>query len=366
MSKRAAFEVIVGGAFLGSILSPRLISLTVSDKVGTHTDTAQITIDDTDGRVSLPQIGAAISILLGWDGSGIRQVFTGTVDEIRSSGSRGSGRTLSISAKGIDTLSKAKEPQHRHFDQMTVEDVLTQAGQYAGIGSVRVDPALASIMREYVEMHDESFIHLGERIAREVGGNFTIRGTEAILSLRAAPYTAFVRAVWGENLHQWDIRPDMGRPAFSAAGARWYDMAAAAWRTIKGQTPLPALAEFWNRWPKPDEQEATTQTESDAATTERDAAEGSVSIEGNTEAVPDGLCILSGTRPGVDGPYRIEAVTHSLSRGAGFVTKLELKRATKPEAEAEGSAAAPAAAAPAAEVESSAPPYLDPDAEGPQ
>lgn len=32
--------------------------------------------------------------------------FTGTVDEVRSSGSRGSVRTLSISAKGMDTTSK--------------------------------------------------------------------------------------------------------------------------------------------------------------------------------------------------------------------------------------------------------------------
>ncbi|MCA1776033.1 MAG: hypothetical protein LC676_10615 [Loktanella sp.] len=326
MTKRAAFDVIVEGNSIAAILTPLLTSLSVSDKAGTHSDTASIALDDTGGRIVLPKIGAKITILLGWQGEGIRPVFEGTVDEIRSSGSRGGGRTISITAKGLDTTGKAKEPQHRNFDNMTVSDLLAKAGEHAGI-KVRVDPALAGVVREYVEMRDESFAHLGERIAREIGGNFAIRGDEAIVSLRAAPYAAFIRAEWGRNLHGWDITPDMGRPAFGAVGSRWYDMAAATWRTVVKDTPLDAVAGYWGRFTKPGEAEARDQTDSDAATTERDATEGSVTIEGDTGAIPDGLCVVVGTRPGVDGRYRIEAATHQLSRGGGFVTKLDLKRA---------------------------------------
>ena len=72
--------------------------------------------------------------------------------------------------------------------------------------------------------------------------------------------------------------------------------------------------------------ETTQQTDSDAATAERDAGEGTVTIEGNTAAIPDGLCRIAGTRPGVDGAYRIEAVTHTLTRAGGFVTSLELRQ----------------------------------------
>jgi uncharacterized protein len=326
MSKRAVFKVTVAGTNITATLMPVLISLTVSDKVGTHSDTASLEIDDTDGRIILPQIGAPVIVALGWEGEGVRVVFTGTVDEVRSSGSRGSGRSLSITAKGMDTTGKPKEGQQRHFDDSTVEDILKQAGQTAGVTEIEIDPSLAYITRKYFEMRDESFIHMGERLAREIGGNFRIQGTRAIMSKRGGTYTAAVIAAWGRNLHGWDISPALGRGQYSQVRARWYDPKKAGWQETEEGTALAVDARHDHRYAKSDEGEATQQTSSDRATSKRDAGEGSVTIEGDTAAVPDGLCIVKGARPGVDGPYRIESVTHSYSRGGGFVTQLSLKQ----------------------------------------
>jgi phage protein D len=151
-------------------------------------------------------------------------------------------------------------------------------------------------------------------------------GDTAILSKRNADYQASVRAVWGDNLHSWDITPQLGRPQFSEVRARWYNVASASWQMVQRSTGLDVRAIHASRLSRADAAEATQQTDSDAATAERDAGEGTVTIEGNTAAVPDGLCIVVGTRPGVDGAYRIEAVTHTLTRAGGFVTQLELKQ----------------------------------------
>ncbi|SDB57487.1 phage late control D family protein [Bauldia litoralis] len=326
MSKRAVFMVTVAGTNITAPLLPVLISLTVSDRVGTHSDTATLAIDDTDGRIILPAIGAPVVVALGWEDGGVRIVFTGTVDEVRSSGSRGGGRTLAITAKGIDTTKKPKEAQQRHFDDKTVEDILKAAGKTAGVTEVEVDPALASITRTYLEMRDESFIHMGERLAREIGGNFRIQGTRAVMSKRGGIYTAAVAAVWGQNLHAWDIAPALGRTRFSKVRTRWYDPTDAVWKETEETTSLDVDARHDHRFSLANEDEAKGQAAADKATSERDSGEGSVTIEGDTSAIPDGLCIVAGARPGVDGAYRIEAVTHRYSRGGGFVTELELRQ----------------------------------------
>jgi hypothetical protein len=64
-------------------------------------DTASLELDDRGGQIVLPRPGSLVLISLGWEGQGMGRVFEGTVDEIRASGGR-SGRTLSISAKGMD------------------------------------------------------------------------------------------------------------------------------------------------------------------------------------------------------------------------------------------------------------------------
>jgi hypothetical protein len=326
MSKRAVFNVAVAGTNITTALTPILLGLEISDKAGTHTDTARLEIDDTDARIVLPRKGADVSIALGWAASGMRVVFQGTVDEVKSSGNRSSGRRLMISAKGMDATGKAKEPQQRHWDDATIEDILTDAAAHAGITDIQIDPDLARLTRTYFEMRDESFVAAAERLAREIGANIRITGARLIVSKRNGDYQAIIRAAWGNNLHSWQISPQLGRPQFSVVRSRWYDFGAAAWQQVERVTGLDVDAIFASRFSRGDEQEGRQQADSDAATTERDAGEGTVVIEGNTQAIPDGLCIITGTRPGVDGAYRIETVTHTLTRAGGFVTALELKQ----------------------------------------
>ncbi|WP_412506666.1 phage late control D family protein [Roseovarius sp. SYSU LYC5161] len=362
MSKRAVFNVTVAGTNITTALIPVLLGLRVSDKVGTHTDSADLEIDDADGRIVLPRKGAKVEVGLGWSSEGMRTVFRGTVDEVKSSGNRGAGRRLMITAKGMDTTGPVKEGQQRHWDDVTVDTILRDAAGFAGIANIEIDPGLRGLTRTYFEMRDESFIAMGERLAREIGGNFRIVGDTVILSKRNADYQAAVRAVWGENLHSWDITPQLGRPQFSEVRARWYDVARAGWQLVQRSTGLDVQAIHAARLSRAGATEASQQADSDAATAEHDAGEGTVTIEGNTGAVPDGLCVVAGTRTGLDGAYRIEAVTHTLTRGGGFVTSLDLKQPQ----DGAGRDAREAKTDPVSEnTAAQAPLAIEPDATGP-
>lgn len=325
MSKRARYSVSVGGVDVSSRLSPFLISLSVNLSVGTHSDTAQIELDDTDGRVLMPKVKAPCRIALGWADGGATVSFEGTVDSVRSSGG-GSGRTLSVSATASDMREKAKEPQSRHFDDTTIKDALTQVARTAGIPNVEIDPALASITREYIGLQDESLIGFGERIAREIGASFRIVGNRVVMTSRKGSFTGIVRATWGDNLHSWGITPDQGRPALAKAGARFYDWLQADWGLEEVATELAeAPARAVSRFLRANPQEAVEQADADAATSDRERGGGTVTIEGDPAAQPDQLCFVSGARPGVDGLYRIETVNHKIG-AQGFVTTLTLKR----------------------------------------
>jgi len=75
-----------------------------------------------------------------------------------------------------------------------------------------------------------------------------------------------------------------------------------------------------------DEAQAKQKAGAEGKRSDREKGGGSVSILGDPNAEPEALCNISGIRPGIDGSYRIAAVTHNLSKGGGFTTELDLKQ----------------------------------------
>lgn len=333
MADKAVFQINVGGVNVSDRFGESLESLNVSDKAGTTSDTASITLDDTDGHLAMPGVGDPMTILLGWQSSGMSLVFDGTVDTVRSAGSRSGGRTMVITAKGFDPKGKAKEPLEFHKDDASLQDFMSEAAGKAGL-SFKAQGSMASIQRKYWSAGTESFLHLGQRIAREVGGQFKIKGKMGILyeknsglSISGAALTG-VTAAWGDNLLDWDISPVYARPRFKEARARYYDPKKAKWLEelvqITQQGPT-SEATHTNRTTRADKDEAKNAATDNQKSSERERGGGSVTIVGNPGAQPEGSCTVVGARPGIDGSYKIESVDHTLSRGGGFVTKLELK-----------------------------------------
>src|SRR5262249_49458603 len=86
-----------------------------------------------------------------------------------------------------------------------------------------------------------------------------------------------------------------------------------------------ALAMATIRFTKAGADEARRSAGSGKVESERNKGGGTVRITGNVVAQPEGVCVIAGARPRVDGAYRIETVVHELSRPAGFVTTLHVK-----------------------------------------
>lgn len=327
------WKVEVNGVDMTDRMRPYLMDITITDKAGTSSDSCSLTFDDTDGQLALPPVKSLVVVSI----NGVEK-FRGTSEKPTSRGSRSSGRTISVTAKGFDTRGKAKEVQHFHKDDATLGDFLKASGEKAGF-SVKVDDELGSIKRDYWSADGESFVHLVERIAREYGGSFKIRNDRAVLAQRGTGLSPSgkpmpsMTATWGAggNLLSWDISPYVGRARGNKAKVKFYD------RNTGKHEIREVLIEPENGAEDPAADLATIYTAADGAgadvaakgkksDSQRKSGEGSVTVTLMPEARVEGTVIVQGTRPGVDGPYRIAGVSHKLERNSGSVTTLELKQ----------------------------------------
>lgn len=332
MFRKPACKVVVAGQDVTSRFWPVLKEVNVEDRDGLSTDSCRMSLADVDGSIKLPEESATVEVYLGDSEAGVGLVFTGFIDEVRSRGAKRGGRELVLSAKGMDTNSKLKEPVLRHEDDKTFGDVAQQWFQKAGV-SVVVDPELAQISRPYWSMQGESPIAWGQRVAREIGATFKVQGGQAVFVKTGAGTTAsgaplpMIRAAWGDNLIDWDIAPIVSRPRFRETTARHYDPKSGKWKTvgIELTNEKRSRATSVNRFSRANEDTAKQQAEADRGRSERNGGEGSVQIIGTPDAKPEGTCIVSGARPGIDGSYRIDGVTHRLNK-RGYTVNLSLKQ----------------------------------------
>lgn len=318
------WQVLVGGENFSEQMRPYLIDISTTDNEGTASDSCSLTFDDTDGAVDLDMEGREIEVLL----NGV-SVFAGTVETARSQGSRGGGRIVPVTAKSFDTRGKAKEAQAFHLDDASLGDFLSAAAKEAGL-AITVDPSFASITRDYWAADYESFLDLGEKMAREVNGTFKIRGKQAVLVPRGKTVLPTVNGVVGPggNVIGWDLAPFTGRPAFTRARARWFDRKSAQYREeeieIDLGRDLPDAANVV-LMPMADEAQAKLRTEGRKGEAARNAGGGTVELDLTPEAQAEAPFVLSGARRDVDGGWRISSVSHKANRAGGATTSLTVK-----------------------------------------
>jgi hypothetical protein len=99
--------------------------------------------------------------------------------------------------------------------------------------SVRMSPRGQGVMRDYWYAMNESPMHWGLRIARELGMHFRIVGDQAIFADMDESFGTIV-AKWSENLIAWAIYPFAARAQWGESNSQFFNFGQATW-TIMNQ-----------------------------------------------------------------------------------------------------------------------------------
>lgn len=321
------YQVRLNGQDVTSRIDPLLTSIKVTRAAESASDTCDISLADADGMIALPSERAPVVVLV--NGA---EIFRGFVSDVTASFGKGEGRTLDVSASSIDNGSKVKEPVLRSKDDASFQDVAKQWGQKAGL-AVSVAGSITSVTRPYWIMQRESFMSWGQRTAREIGASFKVLGERAFfvainegVSSSGKALTP-INAVYGENLLSGNISPIISRPKFKDVEVSYFDVKKGKRVNVSVGTGIDDVdAALRTVIMAADEADAKQKAGASGKQSDREKGGGSVVIVGAEHAEPEAICNISGIRPGIDGAYRISSVTHSLRKGEGFRTTLDLKQ----------------------------------------
>lgn len=354
-SRSPAFMVRVNAKDITADISPRLISLTMTDNRGFDADQLDIELDDADGQLSMPPRGAVISLFLGWKGQPLIGKGDFTVDEIEH---HGAPDAMTIRARSADFRGSLNSRREASYHDTTLGDVITQV---AGRNDLKpmIGDGLAAIKVSHIDQTQETDAAFLMRIATLNGAVAAIKAGKLLLIKPGGGVTAT-----GKPIPQVIItRQDGDRHSFSIADRGAYTGVKASWLHTKDPKPKevkvkrkpkaqsaqkakhPAAKVAKPVEAKEGEYMAGSQDNVFAITTvyatqaaamraaqakwsklQRGVAEFSLTLAmGRADLFPETPVMVSGFKAVIDEqPWIISKVTHSLS-GSGFTTALEFE-----------------------------------------
>jgi phage protein D len=349
LSPRPAYRIKVGDKDITGRFQGRLIELTLTDNSGFEADQLDIELDDSDGKLDLPEKGVRLSLSLGWEGAGLVDKGTYKVDELEHTGPPD---RLVIRARSADMDGGLTTRREDSYAGKTVAEVV-QAIALRNKFTWLVGKKLAGQVITHVDQTGESDANFLSRLAKEFDAIATVKnGTLLFIpageptsgSGLPLPTVSITRASGdthtfsvadrenynGVKAHYQDTRAGVrGEVVIDASNA----VATKEKRTAKGKKKKQETVQAN---PNPDNVKVLRHTYASRSNAERAARAEWQKIQrgvatfnitlarGRAELFPSLHARVSGWKPQIDGTgWSVGRVVHSLN-DSGFTTALEL------------------------------------------
>lgn len=319
-----AFRLAVDGLDIAQLISPRLMSLELTDNRGVEADQLSITLSDHDGLLTIPPKGAILRLWLGWSDTGLVDKGTYTVDETEHSGAPD---VLSIRARSADLRKGLKTKRERSWSNTTLGDVLgdiaigngltaTIAGALDGLPILQLDQANESdanlISRLGEEFDAVASVKAGCLLCLPAGGGKTASGLDL-------PHITLTRADGDQHRY---LQAD--RDSYDGVRAYYYDVNSAKKQEAiaGGGDNLKDLRHTYS-----DQQSALRAARAEFRRLQRGSATLSYTLAmGRPDLIPELTYTLQGVKEEIDEIIWYGGnVQHSLTDSGGYTVSLELE-----------------------------------------
>ncbi|NMY85158.1 phage late control D family protein [Pseudomonas sp. WS 5411] len=319
-----AFRLSVDGLDIAQKISPRLMSLELTDNRGVEADQLTITLSDHDGLLTIPPKGAVLRLWLGWSDTGLVEKGTYTVDETEHSGAPD---VLSIRARSADLRKGLKTKRERSWSNTTLGEVLgdiamgnnltsTIAGALDGLPILQLDQANESdanlISRLGEEFDAVASVKAGCLLCLPAGGGKTASGLDL-------PHITLTR-IDGDQ-HRY-LQAD--RDSYDGVRAYYYDVNSAKKQEAiaGGGDNLKDLRHTYS-----DQQSALRAARAEFRRLQRGSATLSYTLAmGRPDLIPELTYTLQGVKAEIDEIIWYGGnVQHSLTADGGYTVSLELE-----------------------------------------
>ncbi|MGL6093949.1 MAG: phage late control D family protein [Pseudomonas paracarnis] len=319
-----AFRLSVDGLDIAQKISPRLMSMELTDNRGVEADQLTITLSDHDGLLTIPPKGAVLRLWLGWSDTGLVDKGTYTVDETEHSGAPD---VLSIRARSADLRKGLKTKRERSWSNTTLGEVLgdiaignnltaTIAGALDGLPILQLDQANESdanlISRLGEEFDAVASVKAGCLLCLPAGGGKTASGLDL-------PHITLTR-IEGDQ-HRY-LQAD--RDSYDGVRAYYYDVNSAKKQEAiaGGGDNLKDLRHTYS-----DQQSALRAARAEFRRLQRGSATLSYTLAmGRPDLIPELTYTLQGVKAEIDEIIWYGGnVQHSLTADGGYTVSLELE-----------------------------------------
>jgi hypothetical protein len=320
---RPLFRLVYAGRDITAHVTPYALSVSYVDHLHGESDQVEVVLEDADGRwrsAWYPQKGDQIELSLGHEDRGLRDCGIFQVDEVELSGPPDQVHLRAL-ATGVTKAARTTRSRAREATTLRaiVEDVaraldLVIVGEVADIEVGRL-----------TQLRETDLAFLG-RVAAAYGHCFSVRGRQLVFHrLEALEASAEVLVLRRSDLLNYSLR-DQSRTAYQAAEVRYQDPHSGELRrhVAAGEAGAPDALRLEVRAESPAQAEALAVAALAGASRRR--VEGSVEFPGDAR-------VVAGVRLGLlglgrlDGTYTVQSSRHSVSRGAGYRTSCEVRRA---------------------------------------